>query len=457
MSFSTSPSTSTAEAAVRNASERRSQVTDIAIIGAGPYGLSIAAHLRRTRLSFRIFGTPMQSWREQMPKGMLLKSDGFASSLYDPDSAFTLRHYCEENNLPYADVGIPVPSETFVAYGLEFQKRLVPELEEINIVSVKKASSGFQLLTADGQEVLARKVIVAAGITHFGYLPKFLADLPREFATHSSEHHDLTAFRGKKVAVIGGGASAVDIAAILHEVGVQVELVARRNEISFHTPSEEPRPLLQRLMKPRSGLGLGWRSRMCTDAPLLFHLMPRKLRFEAVKKHLGPAPGWFVRDKVMGKVSMHLGAKIEDVSVEEGNVKLKLVEKTGTESRLTVDHVIGATGFRVAVSRLWFLDDSLREQIRTVDDTPVLSRSFESSVPGLYLVGVASANSFGPLTRFAYGAKFTAKHISGHLARTVKSNSLQPASRIDHADVSFPLGEAAASLPVSAQSNISRP
>src|ERR1700678_1256506 len=108
-------------------------VVDIAIIGAGPYGLSIAAHLHKTPLTFRIFGTPMQSWREHMPKGMLLKSDGFASSLDDPDSAFTLRHYCEEMKLPYADVGIPVPSETFVAYGLEFQKRLVPMLEETNI------------------------------------------------------------------------------------------------------------------------------------------------------------------------------------------------------------------------------------------------------------------------------------------------------------------------------------
>ena len=85
-----------------------------------------------------------------------------------------------------------------------------------------------------------------------------------------------------------------------------------------------------------------------------------------------------------------------------------------------MDHVIGATGFQVSVSRLEFLDDSLRRQIRTVDDTPVLSRNFECSVPGLYMVGVASANSFGPLTRFAYGAKFTAKRISRHLVSRVK-------------------------------------
>jgi cation diffusion facilitator CzcD-associated flavoprotein CzcO len=397
-----------------------SPIVDIAIIGAGPYGLSIAAHLRKTPLTFRIFGTPMQSWRQHMPREMLLKSDGFASSLYDPDSAFTLRHYCEEKKLPYADVGIPVPSETFVAYGLAFQKRLVPMLEETNITSVHRTGTGFELLTENGQAVQARRVIVAAGITHFSYLPPFLASLPSEYVTHSAQHYDLSCFRGKKVAVIGAGASAVDIAAILNEQGAQVELVARRQQIAFHKPSEEPRPLLQRITHPRSGLGLGWRSRLCTDAPLLFHVMPRKLRFRAVQRHLGPAPGWFVRDKVIDKFPMHMGSQIKGATVEGGKVHLKITEKDGRDVNLLLDHVIGATGFRVSISRLRFLDEPLRQQIRTVDDTPVLSRSFESSVPGLYLVGVASANSFGPLTRFAYGAKFTAKHISNHLAASAK-------------------------------------
>jgi len=392
-------------------------IVDLVIIGAGPYGLSIAAHLRKTKLTFRIFGTPMQSWRKQMPKGMMLKSDGFASSLYDPDSAFTLRHYCQEMNVAYEDVGLPVPLETFVAYGLEFQKRLVPTLEETDITSVRRISSGFELKTADGQTVQSRRVIVAAGITHFGHLPPFLADLSREHVTHSSQHHDLSGFRGKNVAVIGAGASAVDIAALLHECGAHVELVARRQKIAFHTLSKEPRPLWQRLRNPRSGLGVGWRSRLCTDAPLLFHAMPQDLRFRAVRNHLGPAPGWFVRDKVVGKFPLHLGSRIKSAAVANNKVHLCVVENDSREIELVMDHVIGATGFQVSISRLNFLDESLRQQIHTVDDTPVLSRNFETSVPGLYLVGVASANSFGPLTRFAFGAKFTARHIAKHLAR----------------------------------------
>jgi cation diffusion facilitator CzcD-associated flavoprotein CzcO len=105
-------------------------VIDVAIIGAGPYGLSLAAHLRKRGVEHRIFGRPMQMWQERMPKGMCLKSDGFASSLYDPDDSFTLAHFCRETGLPYQHSGLPIPLETFLSYGLAFQQRLVPQLEE---------------------------------------------------------------------------------------------------------------------------------------------------------------------------------------------------------------------------------------------------------------------------------------------------------------------------------------
>jgi thioredoxin reductase len=352
--------------------EKRVMNVDTVIIGAGPYGLSIAAHLSKSSLTFRIFGSPMQSWRSQMPKGMLLKSEGFASSLDDPDSSFTLRHYCEEMNLPYDDVGTPVPLEVFSAYGLEFQKRLVPTLEQTDITSVIRTSEGFELETADGQTVHARTVIVATGITHFSYLPPFLADLPGSHASHSSQHHDLSSFRGKTVVVLGAGASAVDIAAILHEEGSLVQLVARRQEIAFHTKAKEPRPLLQRLRRPRSSIGMGWRSRLCTDAPLLFHVMPQKFRFRTVRNLLGPAPGWFVRDKVVGKFPLHLGCKIQSASIEDGKVHLKIVEMDGSNSELIVDHVISATGYQVSIARMGFLDEALRRLLHQVEDTPVL-------------------------------------------------------------------------------------
>jgi lysine/ornithine N-monooxygenase len=395
-----------------------SSTIDAAIIGAGPYGLSLAAHLAATKLSYRIFGTPLSSWRNHMPGGTLLKSDGFASSLYDPGSTFTIADYCREQSLPYSDVGLPVPIETFVAYGLEFQKRFVPQVEETDIVAVERTPGGFQLTTRSGEVVHSKRVVIAAGITHFAYTPPHFADIPKEFVTHSSEHTSAAPFKGRRVAVLGAGASAIDLAGLLDEAGADVHLIARRSAIAFHEPSHEPRPIAQRLLMPRSGLGLGWRSRLCTDAPLLFHTLPFKMRKRAVQRHLGPAPGWFARRKFEGRVTTHLGTRMKHASLRGGAISLAFTQQDGSDTDMQFEHVIAATGYRVSLQRLQFMNAALREEMATVEDVPILSRNFQSSVPGLYFVGLASSNSFGPLCRFAYGAKFTSKRLARHLATT---------------------------------------
>jgi lysine/ornithine N-monooxygenase len=393
-----------------------STAIDVAIIGAGPYGLSLAAHLRKGKLSYRIFGTPMSSWRNHMLNRTWLKSDGFASSLYDPDSALTLARYCQEQSLPYRDVGLPVPIETFVAYGLEFQKRFVAQLEEAEVTAVARTPGGFELTTQTGDTFRSKRVVVAAGITHFGYIPPMFAGVPPELLTHSSHHKEVSGFKGRRVAVIGAGASAVDLAGLLHEAGADTHLIARRPAIAFHEPSFEPRSVAQRLVAPRSGLGLGWRSRLCTDAPLLFHSMPSRFRRHAVQRHLGPAPGWFAKGRFVGRVTDHLGTRMKKVGVRGNYVALNFTQQDGSDTELQFDHVIAATGYKVSLQRLCFLHPILRMQMASADDVPILDRNFQSVVPDLYFVGLASSNSFGPLCRFAYGAKFTSKRLARHLA-----------------------------------------
>lgn len=392
-------------------------IVDIAIIGAGPYGLSLAAHLRGSRRTVRIFGSPMRAWAQHMPHGMHLKSEGFASSLYDPEGKFTLGAYCTEQAIPYANIGLPVPIDTFIAYGMEFQRRYVPDLEDVQITSVKQSAGCFELTSATGEIARARRVVVATGIVNFSYSPPVLASLPSSMASHSSQHADLTGFKDRKVAVLGAGASAVDIAALLIKAGADVQLIARRQAINFHRPPNEPRSLWRRLRAPRSGLGTGWRSLLCTEIPLVFHAMPRSLRLRAVNRHLGPAPGWFVRDAVEGRVPMHLGATLTGARSHGGRAQLTLSLQAKEALQIDIDHVIAATGYKVAISRLTFLDEVLRSRLHAEHGAPTLNRHFESSVPGMYFLGTAAANSFGPLLRFAYGADFAAKRVAARLMR----------------------------------------
>jgi thioredoxin reductase len=390
---------------------------DIAIIGAGPYGLSLAAHLRDSKRQVRIFGSPMHSWAHHMPQGMHLKSEGFASNLYEPAGKFTLETYCAEHAIPYADIGLPVAIETFIAYGREFQRRYVPQVEDVQITSLVQSGQHFELTTASGEIARARQMVVAAGIVKFAYMPPLLRSMPASMVSHSSQHSDLSGFKGRKVAVLGAGASALDIAALLLQAGAQVELVARTETLQFHNAPNEPRPLFERITAPRSGLGIGWRSRMCTDIPLVFHAMPESLRIRVVARHLGPAPCWFVRDAVANRLPTHLGATLAGARAEGGRVHLTLSQTGGDGKQLDVDHVIAATGYKPDVSRLTFMDQALQSRVQRAGEAPILNRSFESSVPGLYFVGAAAANSFGPLLRFAFGARFAAERLSGRLGK----------------------------------------
>ena len=202
-------------------------LVDVAIVGAGPYGLSLGAHLRAAGIGFRQFGLPMQLWRQAMPAGMFLKSQGYASNLSDPDSRHTLRAFCEATGRDYADYGLPVPLETFVAYGDWFQRAEVPHLEELMVIDVSRVGGLFEISLAGGSTALARQVVVATGVQHFSHLPNTLAELPAQICTHTCAHDNLAVFAGREVAVVGAGQSALESAALLHESGASVTVLAR--------------------------------------------------------------------------------------------------------------------------------------------------------------------------------------------------------------------------------------
>lgn len=388
----------------------------IVIIGAGPYGLSIAAHLRAHGIGFRLFGKPMSNWQQKMPRGMLLKSEGFASNLADPDGRFTLATFCAEQGIAYADEGCPVPREDFIAYGRAFQQRFVPDMEEREVVDVRRSGDAFTVRLDDGELIAAGRLVIGIGVSDFAYLPPSLRGLPDEFVSHASRHADMAGFKGRAVAVIGGGSSAIDIAALLHEAGAEVQLIARREELPFHSPPEEQRSLIDRLRAPMTGIGPGWRSTFYTRVPMLFHALPPDLRLRIVSSWLGPAGGWYMRERIAGHVACLTGYAPQSIDFSGGHVQLNLLSSAGSQRSVAADHVIAATGYRVDVRAIGFLDEALRRDMASENGLPMLSRDFESSIPGLYLVGPAAAYSFGPMFRFVFGARYTARRLARHFA-----------------------------------------
>jgi thioredoxin reductase len=372
----------------------------------------------------------MDSWLAHMPKGMMLKSDGFASNISDPGGQLTLEKFCAERGIQYGHTGIPVRLETFTEYGLAFQERMVPELEDKMVVKIERSPDGYVLQLEDGERFKVREVVLAVGITHYEHVPETFAHLPAEFLSHSARHHDVEQFRGRSVVVIGGGSSALDWAALLYDAGANVQLVARQAALKFHgKPTGKQRSLWQRIQAPQTGLGPGWRSSFYANAPGTFHRLPESLRLEIVRRTLGPSGGWFVRDRVMEHVPLLLGYTPEKVEVRDGKVHLQVRAQDASMRELQADHIIAATGYKVNLERLTFLSPEIRSKLKTVESSPVLSATFESSMPGLYFVGVTAANSFGPVMRFAFGAEFAAYTLTRALVKSVSLRPVQTATQ----------------------------
>lgn len=394
------------------------QPIDTAVVGAGPYGLSIAAHLRVAGVAHEIFGEPLESWQSFMPQGMLLKSEPFASNLWDPARRFTYEKYLAEKGIAYRRVLDPIPVERFVEYGQWFRRHAVGEVRRVKVRRVARADGAYSLELEDGTVSKARRVILATGHMGFRNLPDELKGLPEGMCLHSTALHDLRRFAGRDVTVIGAGGSALESAALLHEAGVKTRLVARRKQITWNGPPRADRSLIERLRTPEAALAPGWRSWAVSELPFLYRRM-----FEPAKRHRfflnswGPSGAWWLRDRVEGKIDLLLGHQIASAQVVDGRVRLGLTGPAGATEILT-DHVVAATGFDVALERIDCLEPTLRAQIAREGPYASLSADFETSVKGLFIVGLAAAPVFGPVQRFMFGAKHAAPAVTKALRRS---------------------------------------
>jgi thioredoxin reductase len=306
-----------------------------------------------------------------------------------------------------------------VAYGEEYRSRLVPNVERKMLQSLTQSSSGFRAELDDGQTVEARRVVIAVGLQPFKHVPQLFNDLPAELCSHSGDYGSLNRLAGKRVVIVGAGASAVDLAALLSQEGASVCLVARTDELKFAGAPRRRGPLA-RIAWPSSGIGDGWMLKVCAMAPQLLQLLPDDYRMRlAYPAALGPLGGAFVREQVIGGVGIKTGFQVSEVEVSGAALQLRLRGRDGGSETIKTDHVIAATGYRPDVQRLGFLDRRIRASLLTVAGAPVLSTDYESSVSGLHFVGPISAGSFGPVMRFVLGTKHPSRLLPHYFSKSL--------------------------------------
>jgi hypothetical protein len=355
---------------------------------------------------------------------MLMRSEAFASDLYAPRKGYRLEDYCRRHRLPYAPIGMRLPLETFVDYGMWFQSQLVGHVREREVSELRQLDGGFRLSLDDGSTLLARRVVIALGLKGFERTPPLLEGLPRPYAMHSGEIGDLSWSRGKRIAIVGGGQSALGLAALFHELGAQVRVLSRDAGVTWNADPDPARSLVSRILNPEGGLAQGWYPYMLSEFPFLFRLGPQGLRRHIAETSFGPSGAWWLRDRVTGKVEIMLGTTVQAAEVRQGEVVLHASGERGM-STVTADHLVVATGFRVDLARHAFLTREIVDGLALLDGWPDVDRHFESAVSGLYVTGPAAALSFGPALRFVYGARYAAPCIARHIARR---HAAQPAN-----------------------------
>ncbi len=381
---------------------------EVAMIGAGPYGLAATAHLRSAGVFTHAFGEAMAFWRANMPKGMRLRSAWHASHISDPERKLSLDAYARLQTTERRD---NVPLADFVGYGEWFQARAVPDLDRRRVTRIDARGRGFSLLLEDGEQVQARRVVVATGLANQDFRPAPFAGMPAALVSHTSEHADLAHFRGLRVAVIGRGQSACESAVLLSEAGADVDLISRGPvhwvgsqrcaDPVGSTPVWHPNKML---IAP-SGVGpfpLNW----LNEAPGLVHRLPSGLRRALIARSTRAGAAAWLIPRLNG-VRLEPGRNVVGARLEADRIMLQL--DNGSRA---FEHVLLATGYKTDLARLGLFDASLLAAIAQSSGAPLLSAGFESSVPGMHFIGAAAIASFGALNRFVAGCGYAARAVT---------------------------------------------
>jgi len=378
---------------------------DLLIIGAGPFGLSMAAYAQHLGIDHAIVGQPMEFWRKHMPRDMYLRST--VDWHFDPLGVYTLEKFLETQNLKPADVD-PLSLSFYLSYAQWFQDR--SQIEVLPLViqrldSINADEYRFQATTDDGQTIKANHVVIAPGFKYFKHLPaELVTRLPPDRFSHTCDLIDFSGLENKRCLIIGGRQSAFEWAALLHEARAAAVHISHRHESPAFKAAD-----------------WSW-------VPELVDGMVEN-------------PNWFrhLSEQEKDDVSRRLWAegrlKVEpwlEARITNDVVKLwPLTEVSGCQARpsgeievelsngetLLVDHIVMATGYKVRIDRVPFLaEGNIIEKLSVQNGFPVLDDHFQTNLPGLFITSMPAAQDFGPFFAFTVSVRTSAKLIGDAIA-----------------------------------------
>jgi cation diffusion facilitator CzcD-associated flavoprotein CzcO len=381
------------------------QSTELLIIGAGPFGLAVAAYAKLSGIAVTVVGEPMAFWKHNMPAGMLLRSG--PEWHLDAAGVHTLENFLEEKHIPKADVQ-PVPVEIFREYADWFRESKKITVEPLRVTRLRRVDGRFEAECLSGEKIRANCVVATPGLAPFVNAPtEISASLPPDRVAHTATLVDFRSLAGKRCLIVGGRQSAFEWAALIAEADAEsVELTFRHDTPRFVASdwSFSDAMIESTLRVP------GW-----------FHRLNSSEREEVQKRfwtagRLQIEPWLWPR---VNKKNIRLwpnsrviewrfanGESVE-ACLNQGNV-------------LTVDKVILATGYRVDLSKVEYVAEEIGSGRLKVDSGfPVLNDDAQTTLPGLYITGQAATRDLGPCFGFVRAciasARIIVKNVQGDL------------------------------------------
>lgn len=375
--------------------------TDLLIIGAGPFGLAIAAQAAHDGIEHVIVGKPMEFWRQNMPKGMFLRSA--CDWHLDPLDVHTIEAYVQSVGKTPNEVE-PLSLEFYLSYVEWFQKQKNIQPLPVFIKNLESRNDHFLATAEDGDVIKAKRVVLAPGFKHFTNIPTELKiKLPEHRYQHTCEFIDFSDARNKRYLIIGGRQSAFEWAALLVEAGASAVHVSHRHASPVFGIAE-----------------WGWINKVVDDMvenPNWFRRLSQSEK-DAISHRMWAEGRLKLEPWLATRINndhVRLWPNTELAScIEQSDGELSATLTNG--ETLNVDHIVLATGYKVNIAQLPILaTGNLLERLETQNGYPVLDDHFETSIPGLFITSMPAGQDFGPFFGFTVSVRTSAKLICQRL------------------------------------------